>query len=128
MEIKIMSISDLLNISYLKNSYRVAIMFISEKPDYYDFGFTWYYKANIADTDTPIISKWTRRMLEHIIENADDIDILYICCDAGISRSPAIGYFIAHKINEIDQATNIKEKYPYLNWYLVRKLKETSWK
>ena len=126
MEIKIMSIADLLHVEHLKNSYRSAILFISTKPNYYDFGSTLFYMLDIPDIDTPVIKGIQLRLIKHILDCATEIDTLYVCCDAGLSRSPAMGYFIAKQIGDDEQAKTINQKYGFLNIHLLRKLKEVS--
>lgn len=46
------------------------------------------------------------------IKNAD---VVFVCCDAGISRSPAVASAIAHHIGDAESYANITWKYPFAN-------------
>ena len=120
-KIKIMSIQDLLHIPHLKNSFNLAIIFVTTKPNYYDFGHTTFYQLNIADTKTPIIDRNDVIKLQGLIVMCP-YDTIYVCCDAGLSRSPAVAYFIATKLGDRKQALKIDDKYRFMNLALFRKL------
>jgi predicted protein tyrosine phosphatase len=122
-EIKIMSIQDLLHLHALKNSLKIAIVFVTTKPNYYDFGWTKFLQVNIADTDAPTITNCDLARLSYFVKKeSKEFEIVYVCCDAGLSRSPAVAYFIATKIGELKQAREISDKYHFLNTGLYRKL------
>lgn len=123
-EIKIMSIQDLLHRYHLKNSYRDMIIFITTKPNYYNFGCTKFFCLNIADTEAPMISDYTYGKLQNIICVSKEVETIYVCCDAGLSRSPAVAYFLAVKLKEYRQAEEIEKKYRFLNHALYEKLME----
>ena len=122
-EIKIMPIQDLLHLHALKDSSDHIIVFVTTKPNYYDFGYTRFYHLNIADTDTPIIKKADIRKIQDIC-NCGKYYKIYICCDAGLSRSPAVAHFLAVKLREYKQAEEIEKKYRFLNEALYNKLME----
>jgi len=132
-EIKIMPIQDLLHLHALKDNEDILIIFVTTKPNYYDFGSTKFINLNIADTDAPIIKKgdahnlqlsiWAmqqcyRQHLYHVYNT------IYVCCDAGLSRSPAVAHFIAVKLQKFKQAEEIEKKYRFLNQALYKKLME----
>jgi len=121
-EIKIMSIQNLLRIPYLKNSLKHAIIFVTTNPMYYDFGYTQFRQMNIADTNTPIVSDQSMKELKQIIQTSQNYDTIYVCCDAGLSRSPAVAHFLAVKLHEFEQAKEIEKKYRFLNQALYNKL------
>jgi len=123
-EIKVMSIQDLLHIPDLKNSTDYIIVFITTKPDYYNFGYTRFYHFNIADTDMPVIKKVDIKKIQDIC-NCGKYYKIYVCCDAGLSRSPAVAHFLAVKLHEFKQAEEIEKKYRFLNQALYKKLMET---
>ena len=122
-EIKIMAIQDLLHLHALKNSSDCMIVFITTKPNYYNFGYTRFYHLSIADTDAPIIKKVDVKKIQDIC-NCGKYYKIYVCCDAGLSRSPAVAHFIAVKIGEFCQAEAIEERYRFLNQALYNKLME----
>jgi protein-tyrosine phosphatase len=115
MKIEIKSIDELLQIPHLKSSFAKAIIFVTVRPNYYDFGCTQFVKLNILDMDGSDIQDWQVDNLRQFLYNVRDVEIIYICCDAGLSRSPAIAAFVAHYFVEIKRAMEIREKYKFLN-------------
>lgn len=124
MRIEIMSINCLLSLHYLKNSLKHVILFISTRPNYYDFGCTNFALLRIEDNDNPLITVLDKQLLLHLIDllKKDSFETLYVCCDAGISRSPAVALYIVTKIGDEKLAKNIKETYKFLNYELFDKL------
>ena len=123
-EIKIMQIEQLLQVPGLRNSYDKIIIFVTLKPNYYDFGCTNFYLLNIADTDAPIITNTAIADIKSAIKIGKLVKTIYVCCDAGLSRSPAIAHIIAVQLGEYKQAHDIEEKYRFLNQALYNKLME----
>lgn len=124
MKIKIMSIQDLLHIPNLKNCFNIMVVFITTKTNYYDFGYTEFYLLNIADTNAPLISDLDLKRLHLITRWNSHINTYYVCCDAGLSRSPAIALYIAHKRSMSSISEEILHKYKFLNEHLFYKLVE----
>lgn len=123
MKIKIMSIQDLLRIPNLKNSFENAIVFVTTNPNYYDFGYTKFLQLNIADTDAPIISNCDLAKLSYFAKKESvKFETVYVCCDAGLSRSPAIALYIAYIRSMCITLTEIIDKYKFLNNHLFQKL------
>jgi len=125
-EIKIMSIEQLLQIPNLESSYKHMIIFVTTKPNYYDFGCTNFALLNIADTDVPVISPNIISTLKYRISEGRLYDTIYVCCDAGLSRSPAVALFLARKLGEYEQGDKIDEKYRFLNGALYKRLMEIN--
>jgi hypothetical protein len=123
-EIKVMSIQDLLHIRNLRSSYRNIIIFVTTKPNYYNFGCSTFYYLKLADTDTPVITETITRQLKTIIKTGSSYDTIYVCCDAGLSRSPAVALFLAQRLGEHHQAQLINDRYRFINLALYRKLME----
>lgn len=124
-DIKIMPIQDLLHIENLKNSFKHAIIFVTTKPNYYDFGFTRFIQLNIADTDAPVISDYTKNVISYFAKRESiKFQTIYVCCDAGLSRSPAVALFLAYKRHDTVTAGNIINQYKFLNEALFSKLME----
>ena len=133
MKIKIMSIQDLLRIPHLKSSYKHAIIFVTTNPEYYDFGCTRFIQLNVADTDAPIISDCDFQQIYYFAKKeCSKFETVYVCCDAGLSRSPAIALYIAYiqykngMLYETLNINEIHEKYRFLNAHLFNKLKKLS--
>lgn len=131
MKIKIMSIQDLLRIPHLKSSFKHAIIFITTNPNYFDFGCTKFIHLTIADTDAPTIRDCDFQQIYYFAKNeCTNFETVYICCDAGLSRSPAVALYIAHaqyKNNTLEfNPTVILEKYQFLNGHLFDILKKLS--
>ena len=122
-EIKIMSIDQLLRIPDLDN-YRIGILLITTKPNYYNFGQAKTIYLDIADTYAPIIEYYHIARLHEFIYWGKSYNTIYVCCDAGLSRSPAVAMFLAQKIEEYKQAADISEKYRFLNQAIYSKLIE----
>lgn len=114
-KIKVMSIQDLLQIPNLSDSFRHMVIFVSTKPNYYDFGWTFFRYFNIADTDAPVISDYAKFTLKQIGEHCKLYETVYVCCDAGLSRSPAIALYLAYKIKDSEQIASLKAKFRFLN-------------
>lgn len=123
-----MSIDRLLQSCWLQNSFHEAILFISTRPDYYNFGGTQFFILPIEDTDNPKITAYQKSELQHILDDSNVIETLYVCCDAGISRSPAVALFIAYKLNLTEQIKKIEATYMHFNERLFKKLKGLQWK
>ena len=124
MEIEIKPIDKLLQVKGLMNTFRSATIFISTRPNYYNFGYGWFDILNIADTDAPIVSKYHRMVIDSLISNANEYETIYICCDAGLSRSPAVALYMARKLNLTHSVENIEKKYRFYNKALLHKLEE----
>jgi len=128
-----MSIQDLLRIPHLKSSFKHAIIFITTNPNYYDFGCTRFLHLNIADTDAPTIRDYEFQRLYYFAKTeSKTFETIYVCCDAGLSRSPAVALYIAYvqyMNNTLHDSVNINdilEKYRFLNKSLFEKLKRLS--
>ena len=123
-KVKIIPIENLLRLHALKNSLRIAILFVTTKPNYYNFGSTLFYQLNIADTDAPVIKEQDMRKLKDVLHAANLFETIYVCCDAGLSRSPAVACFLAAKLKKFEQVVEIMIKYRFLNQALYEKLME----
>ena len=131
LKIKIMPIQDLLHLHALKDNEDILIIFVTTKPNYYDFGSTKFIQMNIADTEAPIIKREDACSLQRTIWAMQQCyrqylyyvyNTVYVCCDAGLSRSPAVAHFLACKLNQFEQAEEIEKKYKFLNQALYKKL------
>lgn len=120
-EIKVLGIPSLLQIPNLKSTFSNLIIFVTTRPNYYNFGSASFFQMNIADVDNPVVNKKDISNLQFIIEHCP-YDTIYVCCDAGLSRSPAVAYFIAVKLGYTEQAKKIKDKYRFMNIPLYTKL------
>jgi predicted protein tyrosine phosphatase len=129
MKIIIMPIIDLVHyIQNLLNNPEVAIIFATKKPNYYFFGTTPFLHLNIPDTtveediNVGILNSQIKELIDFIANTK--AKILYICCDAGLSRSPAIGMFVAQLIKDDAQYNEIKETHCFANIDLYERLIE----
>lgn len=123
MKIDVMPIQNLLQIPHLKNSFKHAIIFVTTNPNYYDFGYTKFLQLNIADTDAPIISDCDLQRLSYFAKRESrKFQTIYVCCNAGLSRSPAIALYIATRLDDSDMIGNIKDRHWFLNKPLFDKL------
>ncbi|MCK4328468.1 dual specificity protein phosphatase family protein [candidate division WOR-3 bacterium] len=106
------------------NTFRSAILFITTRPNYYNFGYGNFNILNIADTDAPIVSKYHKMVIDSLISNADEYETIYVCCDAGLSRSPAVALYMARKLNLTLLAEYIDSIYRFYNRALLRELEK----
>lgn len=123
---KVMSIQDLLHIEHLAGSLSIGIIFITTKPNYYNFSCTPFYIFNTADTDTPIFSKNKVSLFNKFLEVYRNIETWYICCDAGLSRSPAVAAYVAEYYNDFITAAEITLNHRFINIAIYNKLKENK--
>ena len=124
-DLKIMSIQDLLRIPNLKSSFKHPIIFVPTNPNYFDFGFTRFLQLNIADTDAPIITNYVLERVSYFAKReCKSFETVYVCCDAGLSRSPAVALFLAYKLHDTVTACNIVKQYKFMNEELFKKLME----
>jgi len=59
-----------------------------------------------------------KKHIESIIEKLPEIKkalLVYVCCDAGISRSPAVASALAHFLGDAKSYGNITYRYPFSN-------------
>lgn len=123
MKIDIKPIDRILMVDDLADREDIAIIFIStDRPDYYDFGSTKFYWLHLSDKKITEIDRKTARLFEIFVDKLDGLDKVYIGCDAGISRSPAIGLFIAQYYNLDDEYKRIRKHYPHYNKSILNTL------
>lgn len=115
MKIHVMSISDLLNIPFLSNSYEKAILFISTKPNYYNFGHTKFLKLEIVDSTNIVISFGTKHEFLGFALDCFSKKEIYVCCDGGISKSSAFAFALAKKLGKFEIANDIHNRFRFMN-------------
>lgn len=115
---------------FLKDNNEVVLIFITCRTDYdynlASFGSTPFLDLFIADTNAPIIGINNIASLKFItkyIKN-NNIQNIYICCDAGLSRSPAVAAFLAFYLKDGPQYMKLRDEkfYPHLNLSLLQEL------
>ena len=60
----------------------------------------------------------SQQHIEKIIKKLPEIKkayLLFICCDAGISRSPAVASALAHYLGDAEAYGNLTYRYPFAN-------------
>lgn len=119
-----MSISDLLNIPFLSDSFAKAILFITTKPNYYDFGHTTFLKLDIIDSDEIVISYQKKHKFIGFVLDCFSKEDIYVCCDAGISRSSAFAYVLAKKLGKHDIAKDIERTFGFMNMNIRKQLEK----
>ena len=126
MNVKVRPIDQLLQVKHLMHSSSKAIVFISKRPNYYNFGLTPFFMIRIPDVDdysdmpTLIVDK----LLYWLDNNAKSVETIYVCCDAGISRSPAVAKFILEYFNK--DSLWINNHFYHYNKELYKRLKELA--
>jgi len=133
-EFKVMAIPDMIrNYPNLPKQYSfkegdIQIITIT-RDDKYEYNFTplveldfddiTKYDLNVLDEDTQkkftfVSEKHVERLLEKLpeIKNAH---LVFVCCDAGVSRSPAVAQALAHFLGEGKSYGNLTYRYPFAN-------------
>lgn len=121
-KIYVFSINRLLHIPNLKNSFEKAILFISTKPNYYDFGHTTFLKLDLVDSDEIEIPFGMKHKFLGFVLDCFSKKEVYICCDAGLSRSPAFAYVLAKKLGKHKLAKEIKDTFQFMNVSIRKQL------
>jgi len=98
----------------------VAVIVITRKK--YNYKFKPLLHLDFDDVTTefhppcsfPIQSTHIDKIIEKLpeIKNAS---LVYVCCDAGISRSPAVAKALAHYLRDIPSFTYLAYRYPFAN-------------
>jgi len=115
MKIHVMSISDLLNVPFLSNSYDKAILFISTKSNYYNFGHTTFLKLDLVDSTDITIPFGTKHKFLGFVLDCFSKNEIYVCCDGGISRSSAFAFALAKKLGKHKIANDIHNRFRFMN-------------
>lgn len=121
-KIKVMSIQELLCIKHLRSSYKTAIVFITHKSCYYDFGTTWFTHLDIKDEDKPHVEDYQVKRLDSLIQLGVRFDTIYVCCDAGLRRSPAVALYIAFHLHDSELMREIEESHKFMWFELYEEL------
>lgn len=128
MIIEVKPIDNLLRQSRLKNRDDIAILFVTLRPNYYDFGATKFLQLTVKDSHGEDVS------YEMYLELSDFLDYckyserngkeftIYVCCDAGLSRSPAFAKFVCKYLIKDKRADEIEEKFMFLNHEIYNQL------
>lgn len=62
-----------------------------------------------------------QRHIDSIIKKLPEIkkaSVVFVCCDAGISRSPAVAKALSHYLHDIASFSRISYRYPYANQFV----------
>lgn len=129
MKIEIMPIDSLLRVNHLYSNLCNSIIFLSTRPNYYNFGCTPFLHLQIPDvtfSEDPYVGITNDEISDLFTFLDNEIigtNTIYVCCDAGISRSPAVALFIANYIGDTTQSKRIDSQYPFLNNDLYNRIK-----
>ena len=84
----------------------------------YDFGKSSHVKLDFDDVflgEDGFIAEKHLKILKEIISNLDDITLVIVGCDAGLSRSPAVAGAIARCVGDEKEVRRILDTYQFLN-------------
>ena len=84
----------------------------------YDFGKSPHVKLDFDDVflgDDGFIAEKHLKILKEIISKLDDITLVIVGCDAGMSRSPAVAGAIARCAGDEKEVRRILDTYQFLN-------------
>lgn len=121
-KIHVISISNLLHIPWLSNSSEKAILFITTKPNYYNFGHTTFLKLDLVDSDEMVLPYGTYHKFLGFVLDCFYKNEIYVCCDAGLSRSPAFAYVLAIKLGKKEIARDILQTFKFMNMSIKTQL------
>jgi len=94
------------------------IILITTKNYKYDFGRSSYITLAFDDVfynHERFINEKHLMIIKEIISKLDNITLLIVGCDAGLSRSPAVAAAIARCVGDEIEAKKILKTYPHLN-------------
>ena len=127
-EFKVLAIDDMIRAYPKLEEENVKVIIITRKNDYkYSFepllelGFDDVTKDDMLRISEESRDKFIFISQEHIDSVAEKIpeikkaDVVYVCCDAGLSRSPAVASALAHFLGEAKSYGYITYRYPYAN-------------
>ena len=100
----------------LKN--HIIILITTDDGYKYDFGKSPHVRLDFDDVflgDDRFINEKHLMILKEIILKLDDITLVIVGCDAGLSRSPAVAGAIARCAGDEKEARRILDTYQYLN-------------
>ncbi len=86
----------------------------------YNYSFTPLLHLDFDDTthQQPGLLFIQKRHIDKIIEKIPEIQkasLVFVCCDAGISRSPAVAKALSHYLKDIPSFANLSYRYPFAN-------------
>lgn len=112
--------------SFKKGDIQIITITRDEKYEYnftplveLDFDDITKQDLNVMDKD--IQKKFTfvsEKHVERVVEKLPEIKnahIIFVCCDAGLSRSPAVAQALAHYLGEGREYCNLSYRYPFAN-------------
>jgi len=111
----------------IKNEHDVKIIVITRSDYDYPFkpllelDFDDLTKKDLDEMDNESRKQFTFIQQKHVdsiykkLHEIKKADLVFVCCDAGISRSPAVASAIAHHIGDAESYANITWRYPFAN-------------
>lgn len=94
------------------------IILITTNDYKYDFGKSPHIVLNFDDVslgEDGFIAEKHLKILKKTISKLDDITLVIVGCDAGLSRSPAVAGAIARCAGDEKEARRILDRYQFLN-------------
>lgn len=73
---------------------------------------------NTLYSKTKLINKNHIKKIKEKLADIEKAHLVYVCCDAGISRSPAVAKALAHYFGDIKSYSYLSYRYPFANSYV----------
>lgn len=99
----------------------VAVIVITRNKYEYSFKPLLHLDFDDITMERPGMIAVEQRHIDSIIKKLPEIQkasIIFVCCDAGISRSPAVAKALAHYLHDITSFSRISYRYPYANQFV----------
>lgn len=98
----------------------VAVIVITRNK--YNYSFKPLLHLDFDDVSTeynpsgsvPVQEKHINKIIQKIPE-IEQAKLVFVCCDAGLSRSPAIAKALSHYLGDIQSFTQLAYRYPFAN-------------
>jgi len=108
--------------SALKKIYPLKMEVIVITRNKYDYSFTPLLELDFDDitseyrsTETISINKEHIKKIKEKIPEIKAADTVFVCCDAGLSRSPAVAKALSHYLHDIQSFNYLAYRYPFAN-------------
>lgn len=117
---RVLSISDMIyQYPHIKEGNIRIIIITKNKYEYNFVPLLELHFDDITQNETnkklSFISKEDITEIKRRIPDIKEARIIYVCCDAGISRSPAVASALARYLEDFESYSDLMWRYPYAN-------------
>lgn len=121
-----LDVPDTVVISIVSPGIKHPVMNVKRRLDlsFADVDEAYYHSSGVI---LPINESQAELVVDFLLRNLDERKWI-IHCEAGISRSPAVGLALAELLNENEAASEIRTLYPNYNRFVYSLVMKTYWK